>query len=263
MKQTRKIIISEKVFTSEDLRRIAKIFEKQRTLAAKSGHHFSVTYEVKFSDNTTLETDSPELFADESLAGPGRPVGVRMSFQNYALNRHLAISIDHGDSYFSANAAVISANESAWLSENFLALKEAIDRAAPQSFWLRRHETLLVNLLALGLGSLGTLIINLAVNILFPHFRGVLPRPPRPSEQLRQLLLPMYIVQWVVAWGWGFFLGAFGVRRWLLSMWPSIEFDFGLDHLKTERVKRRRLIAVGALVILPITTSLIAELVLH
>lgn len=257
MKQTRKIIIAEKIFTGEDLRRMAKIFDKQKTLAAKSDHNVSIAYEVKFSDDTTLETDSPELFSDESLTAPGRPVAVRMSFQNYSLNRHLAISIDHGDSPYAANVAVISADESAWLSENFLALKEAIDKVAPQSFWFRRHKTLLLNLLALGIGSLVTLIIDLALDTFFPHAPRLIP-PNSPWHQLDPLV---DILRWVFRWGGGFFWGAFGIRHWLLSMWPSIEFDFGLDHLKTERVKRQRLIAVGALIVLPITTSLIAELI--
>jgi hypothetical protein len=258
VKQTRKIVISEKVFTGEDLRRIAKIFDKQKTLAAKSAHDVSIAYEVKFSNDTTLETDSPELFADESLTGPSRPVAVRMSFRNYSLKRHLEISLEHGDSAFATNVAVISADDSAWLSENFLALKEAIDKVAPQSFWFRQHKTLLVNLLALGLGTLARLIIDIVVAIFFPHPPQWIIKIPAAWEQFFPLL---YIVRWIFLWGWGFFLGASGVRHWLLSMWPSIEFDFGLDHLKTERVKRQRLIAVGALIILPIMTSLIAELI--
>ena len=67
MKAIRGIKIPERLFTAEDLRRIASIFEKQEALADKSSHHASVEYAVRFSDETTRETDTAELFADDSL----------------------------------------------------------------------------------------------------------------------------------------------------------------------------------------------------
>ena len=62
MKQTRKIIISEKVFTAKDLQRLAQIFEKQRTLTSHANNHINISYQIMFSNNTSLETDSPTLF---------------------------------------------------------------------------------------------------------------------------------------------------------------------------------------------------------
>lgn len=258
MKQTRSIKISDKVFTGEDLRRIAKIFDKQKTLAAKSGHTDLITYTVVFSDDTTFESDSPELFDDESLIAPARPVAVRMSFYNLTLKRHLALSMNHGNLTHFTNEGEVSAGEPAWLGENFLALKEALDKVAPQSFWFRRHPFVLMNLLALGLGSIGNLIIDIAMHIFFPHGPPWTIKNPGAWAPYKPLL---HTLDWFMLWVLGNIMGAGSVGHWLLSLWPSIEFDFGLDHLKIERVKRKRLIAVGALIVLPIMTSLIAELI--
>jgi hypothetical protein len=68
----------------------------------------------------------------------------------------------------------------------------------------------------------------------------------------------LYILGWVWRRAMGLLWGALGVTAWLLSLWPSVEFRFGLAHLRTEQLKRRRLILVATLIILPIVTNLVA-----
>lgn len=262
MRQTRKIAVSDRVFASQDLVRIAKILDEQDKPA--EDQRVSTEYEVKFDDNTTLESDSPDVFSDEALTAPARPVAIRMSFRDYTRGRHISLSLDHGDSAY-GNIAIVSASEPTWLSENFLALKDALDRTRPQAFWFRRHQTLLVNLIALGIGSLGMLIIDLAAVVLVTRLglqNVVTPLPPNsPWRQVLASAQPfLYVGGWLWRWAVGFFWGAFAVRRWLLAMWPSIEFDFGLPHLQTEKLQRNRLKTVAALVILPILAQLLYDL---
>jgi hypothetical protein len=95
MNQTRKISISSKIFTVKDLQRIAGIFDKQMTLAEKSQHHARVSYSVTFSDDTILESDSPDLFLEESLTLPARPEAVQMAFHNYKLGRDVQFAVRH------------------------------------------------------------------------------------------------------------------------------------------------------------------------
>jgi len=71
----------------------------------------------------------------------------------------------------------------------------------------------------------------------------------------------LYIWGWILRWGLGFMWGAFELRRWLLSLWPSVEFRFGLAHLQTEQIKRRRLLLVATLIVSPILTNLVAGLI--
>ncbi len=245
MRQTRKIAVSERVFTSQDLLRIAKIFAEQDKPPEQ---HVSTEYEVKFEDNTTIESDSPDVFSDESLTAPARPVAIRMWFRNYALGHHISLSLEHGDASY-GNVGIVSASE-----------------PRPQEFWFRRHKVLLLNLIALGIGSLGTLIIDLAGVFLgkvlgFQEF--VVPLPPdSPWRQILSAAQPMlYAAGWLWRWAAGFFWGAFEVRRWLLATWPGIEFEFGLPHLQAEKVRRGRLKAVAALVIFPIVTTVLYDLV--
>jgi hypothetical protein len=265
VKQTRKIMISEKVFTAEDLRRIAGIFEKQRMLASKSDHRASLKYNVELSDHTTLETDSPELFTNESLATPARPIAVGMSFDNYTLGRHMKLHLTHGEDSDFTNLAVVSGEEAAWLKENFVDIKEAVEKVQPQALWFRRHRFFLLSLISLGLGSLAMMISGyLLVPVL-----AALRVPPliSPDSPWLQALRPssptaQFLLYWFWCWLIGFFFRARDVLWWLLDMWPGIEFRFGLAHLQSEQIRRRRLGAVATLIILPICTNLIASLII-
>jgi hypothetical protein len=267
MKTTRKIVISDKVFTIHDLQGIAKVFEKQKAHAkSRLTVDGRVSYKVSFADQTITETDSPELFSEEALAFPSRPVAVEMSFSDYSLNRHASVSLTHGDAPY-GNLAIISATDSAWLNDTFVALKERIDATTPQTLWLRKHDTVLLNLLALGIGTLGDLLLRLVVDAVFSFApMSTLSSPmstlSSPFPHLGTFLRSFPVI-WLQHWIFGFFWGAFPVRSWLLSAWPSIELDFGLDHLRSERIKRGRLQAVLVLIILPIVIGLIVDAILR
>jgi len=166
MKQTRKISISDKVFTIEDIKRLAAILENQSQLAKRSDHRMFVEFAVIFSDDTTFQSDSPDLFLSESIVRPARPVEIKMSFHNFTLERSISLSFSHGDSSYS-NSAVVSANEPNWVSQNFLAITEAIQTVRPQTVWVRKLGLILINLIALGIGSLASLAIGLLVDVLF------------------------------------------------------------------------------------------------
>jgi hypothetical protein len=225
VKKARTITVSEKVFTSEDLRRIAAIFDRQRQLAEKSDHRASTEYGVRFEDQTTLETDSTGIFTDESLAFTSRPVRVNMSFRNYTLNRNMSLSLQHGDY---GSEARITAQEEAWLSENFMALFEALGKVRPQVFWWKKHGTLSVSLIAFGIGASVDLLGSLLKNLIGPPTVSL----PQGLESFMYFIdaLPKFFL-YVLRGLWllitGFLGGAFPLYGWLQSAWPDVEFDFG------------------------------------
>jgi len=52
---------------------------------------------------------------------------------------------------------------------------------------------------------------------------------------------------------WGVFSSSVAVK------WPSIEFDFGLPHLQIERIRRKRLVTVVSLIVLPVVVNVIYD----
>ena len=254
MKETREIFISQKVFSAQDLQRIAKIFEMQRG-DSSADSYIAINYRVFFSNNTTLEADLPELFDDETLAGPGRPLAIAMSFRQLEKpRRSITLQIEHGNGNPSyRNRVEINGEKSPWLSGTFLSLKEAIDTVPPQDFWFGRHGSLLLGLIGFGLGSLYSFAFKLVACIVIGHW---------PADESLPFLHPTavrYIANLACLTVIGSTFGGPGLRAWLLSLWPSIEFRFGSAHLQTEQTKRRRLTSVIGLIVIPILANLVSD----
>jgi len=160
---------------------------------------------------------------------------------------------------------IVSGSEPAWVEGSFLALKDRIDKVRPQKSWVRSHPTLLLNLIALGIGSLAVWTIDLVLDLTLTKLKvdEFMPRLPADSPWRRVLSSAeplLYVLGWIWRWFLGLMWGAHSVRQWLLAMWPSIEFDFGLPTLQTEKIQRRRLYAVYLLVIVPTVTKLLYDL---
>jgi hypothetical protein len=254
--QTRKIEIRSGIFAGEDLRRIGKIFDRQSELANKSQHHSSVEYVIVFADNTTISSDSVEILEDSSLDAPARPVEVKMTFYNHKLGRYLGFAISHGNSKW-GNLIVVKGSEPGWIAENFLKFQAELGKIKPQDNWIIRHPDILLHSLALGIGSLGVLIIQVVVNALLSLNGGLVGLHPLPPDSQWRIIIKatepaFYVLGWAFRLMVGFAWGAFSFRSWILELWPSVEFQFGLPHLRSEEAKRKRLWAMFCLVILPI-----------
>ncbi|MBP7053570.1 MAG: hypothetical protein KBE65_21375 [Phycisphaerae bacterium] len=264
MKQTRQITIKNKVFSISDLQRVGRIFKKQRDLACRSDHHAETSYQIDLSDNTSLDSDSLDLLDSDFINGPARPTQISFTFHNYKLHRRIDFRISHGESRY-GNSALVSGTEQGWVSENFLALKEAIDSVPPQSFWFRKHPSILLHLVALGIGSISQCALDLFYTQLFMRagIDRLLPTlaPTSPWRDFARAIAPfLYFLLWIWRWALGLAWGAFGIRSWLLSLWPNIEFNFGAEHLNIEKKQRTRLILVITLVVIPISTSIVYDL---
>jgi hypothetical protein len=51
------------------------------------------------------------------------------------------------------------------------------------------------------------------------------------------------------------------IEGWLRNMWPNVEFDFGLVHLREERDKRRLAKGVMTLIVLPLLGNLVTIII--
>ena len=136
---------------------------------------------------------------------------------------------------------------------------EAIDTVRPQEFWFRRHPRLGFHLISLGIGSI-YVYIGFAAFQLAERFVELPELSPASVEKMRRYLWAMYVFVWFSRWLAG--IGsAFEVRRWLLSLWPNIELDFGSEHLNIEKKQRNRLMSVVTLIVFPIVTNIIFDLI--
>ena len=124
---------------------------------------------------------------------------------------------------------------------------------------------MLLHLIALGVGSLIQLVLALATDGIFEATELSEVIKPLPDDSpWRSIVTKMspllYIALWVIRWFIGLWW-ALEIRSWLLSLWPHIELDVGTEHLKIEKMQRHRLMTVITVIVLPIATSMIYDLI--
>ena len=263
MKQTRHFTIKQRIFKLADFKRIADVFDEQAKLAIKSDHHYSVAYKLYFADGTSFESDSPSVLEDP-VVEIKRPVIVEFSYCNYRLDRHISFSVAHGNSGY-RNAFWIKATEPSWLNDNFTKLETFVNGAEPQSFWFSRHPYVLLNLLALGVGSFTILLLFTTIDLLLDPSQisfgpSIESRLQVIAAFLKKHTIFAYFIFWAWKWVSGLFLGAVPIANWLLLSWPDINLDFGAEHLKSEKRRREKIFAVMTIIIVPVVLSIIQDI---
>lgn len=265
MKTTKNLTIKGRIFSLEDLQRIANIIGSQQHEAREAGVHSSGSYAIDFADETRVEVDEPSVLGDELLARPARPVRIEFEFYNYENGRRIHFALRHGNSPWD-NSARIAGEDRAWVDAQFVALKEAVETAQPQATIVRRHQSLILHASALGIGTLGQLAIDILIGTVLVRFgllEGVQPLGDDSSFRTAIISLGpiLYVILWFLRWLLGLAWGAFAIQSWLLDLWPSVEFSFGPGHHQVEAQRRRRLTAVISLVVVPISVAVAYDLV--
>lgn len=255
MKTTRYITFEDRVFGVPDLMRLAHVLDPQ--ISVEPGQKVWTEYEVTFRDGHNIEGLAVEVFAEEELIRPSPPFKIEMSLYSYS-RAFIKVNLRCGDSNWKyENSIMISGDDANWVNANYTALEDALKKVAPQDLWWKRHRKLLLAILALGVEASIALIEEPILEIIdhiWPSrnpFIGLLHTSAHP------LLLVISIQALCLGFGWVCALPiAFMIRRWLFSMWPSIEFNFGSPYLRPS-MRRQKLNWTLTALIIPIFLGLL------
>jgi len=257
MKETRRYNIEKKIFKKSDITNIGKVFLEEYKDAQKEGYHSSITFRLDCIDNTSYESEDIGLLDDGNIIDIKRTRTIEMTFNNYELERYVNISLIHGNY---RNTLIVNGQDHNWVNGIFTKIIEIIDSIQPQDNGIIRHKTLLLHLSALGIGIIFFAIFNF---LILQHIEPL----ENPSGNVLKLStffetypLFLYLVygfsKWLVGISW-----APDLRRWVLSLWPLIEFDFGPDHLKIEKMRRLRSSIFLSTAIIPLSVSVVSSII--
>lgn len=257
MKETRQIVIKKKIFTKSDILNIGQILLNEYNSAQKKEHHSSVAFKLNCSDGTSYESESYELFENGSIIDIKKINSLEMSFSNYKLESYINFSITHGNEY--GNHLIVRGNDRNWVDGLFTRLKEIINSVKPQNHWILKYKTLILHLIALGVGVIIYSILNF---LLYRHIQPI-KNPSDTVQAIRTFFITnpffVYLIDWFLRW----FMGipwAISIRSWLLNLWPVIEFDFGPEHMKVEKNRRFRIALIFSSVVIPIFLSILYDI---
>jgi hypothetical protein len=266
VKESRTIEIRNRRFREDDVLALATIFSEQARLAKKGNHSFSISFVLRCTDGIMYESEDPDVFAGDGACGVKPPKAIEMSFADYASGRRLTLTAVHGGEY--SDRFVVSGDDPKWVHDVFLTVQERLQALPPTDVWFTRHPELTSVLGMLGLGSIGQLLISTVISFIVPSFFATWKPSPetvawvRDSVLLRVLVHPIVQipVAWVARWLFG---GApwFYFERWLLEAYPSIELDFGPEHLKLASNRRKRIGQFFVFVVAPLGAAILYDIV--
>ena len=233
MKTKREMPVENRVFTANDLRRIASVFAEEGARAAIDPPRVAgvlTIFEVTFADSTSLSSDRPDVLQEDILDGPARPVRISFTMSNYMEEgRHLHFRACQDSRYSTGELTVTGCRP--WVSDVFGRLKDAIDAAKPQFSWPRRHQFLLNCFLAIGVASIVLLVFRIVIRLGMIGGQATATRPAEDASLPSQIMAVFSLLCLS-------FAATIGLTWWIRDLWPSVELDLGRPHLNYMRRRR-------------------------
>jgi len=257
MKETRDKEIKSRVFTKNDIRSLWANLNKEDQSSKSKKDHSSIDLTLNSTDGTGYESNTSELLSDGDIIDLKKSTSISLDYYNYRLGRRIIITLQHGDY---GSRIVVSGKDRDWVAGVFDRLNAVLDAVKPQKSWLILHKTLLLHLIALGVGF----TIYTVVDFLLLRHITPLENPSKKILVIREFFkqnpFSITLLDFFLFWLNGIF-PALWLREWVLKLWPSVEFDFGPENQKIEKLKRFRIRLVLTLIIIPFLVNLIYELV--
>lgn len=260
VKQSKSIEVSNKIFKLSDLKNLARLFNEEYEDSKTNNLDPSLSFEVYTENESVYESAEPDLFSDESLFSTLSIQKIKMILRSYDFTtRRLELTLKPTSSdYISDNNITIYGYDSNWVSGITARLNDILDSIQPQSEYKK---------LALRLSHyLSALVIGRVVLFVLLFFSS---KPNlsefSPSELAIRSVIHyssftynffIYLLSFII----GFF-PAIEVRLKMKKIFPNIEFQIGPEHKQLAKIKRKKLVNLFALIIIPLLLALLYDLV--
>jgi hypothetical protein len=259
-KEIRTQQINWRVFTKTDIRRIAQVLFNAYQNAEKNKHHSSIALRLYCHGGISYESDSLCILDDGGPLDIKKTQTIQITFNDYDSERNIGISIREGN--YHEGELTVRGTDKNWVQGNFTTLQEIIDSVKPQDNLILKHKNFTFHIIAFGVGSLVFLVLQFLIFQFIPA-----PRTIQISSDfiksiilfVRENYLFRYLFLIFLLWLEGIFTFASPLHKWLVELWPKIEFDFGPEHLNKPKIRRQRMWVVASLVIIPIIVNIITN----
>lgn len=248
------------VICKDDLRRLwailareadadyAEVPEAERVAMAKVMPAFIVGSAGMIS--TSSESDS---ILDNDVIDIHKTLAVDLSYQNPRTKKNIEMTILEGDRRDRDNIFSIRGEDPKWVDAIYSEFEMVFGAVRPQSKLFSQWRVLIIFALALAIGYSYAIIIKW---LLAPYSAPIASWDAFFHVHI-WLFWALQITIWTVT-GW---FPAWYLCLWVQGLWPSIEFDFGPEHLKARKNTRARLGTVSALLVLPFALEALGHFV--
>lgn len=253
MKTTRKKIIRNKIFSKEDVKNLWTKIKSEYDVSQKEKNHSSLEIEINCIDGISYESETDDLLQDGDVIDNKKCSTIGIEYHDYKLNRRISLNLSHGDKY--GNGLIVRGDKY-WVSGTFDLLNDIIEAVRPQEHWFVKYKTLILHIGAIAFGFFIYTLLDLipigtneepSINIL------------KIRDFLHSNIIFLSLIRTLLFWLQGI-LPLWWLRDWVLKLWPSIELDFGPEHKKSEKRRRKRVGLFFLVIIIPLLLNLIYDL---
>lgn len=250
MKTTRKKIIQGKIFTKENIRSLWAKIKLEYDNSRKEENHSSIKIEINCIDGISYESETADLIQDGDVIDNKRCSNINIEYHDYQQEKRISLNISHGVGY--GNDLMVRGDKN-WVAGTFDSLDDIIESAKPQEHWFIKYKTVILNLGAI---TFGYFIYKLLDIISIGTNENPSANVMRIRDFLHSNIILLNIIKIIIFWLQGIF-PLWWLRDWALKLWPSVEFDFGPEHKKIEKNRRKRLGLFFSIIIIPLLLNVI------
>lgn len=228
--------------------------------------HKRFTLSFHTFDSEVYEIENTKPLIEDSVIDIKRIHSIKISLIDYRSEKEILLNLTQGDDKWSNNLTLESKDEE-WVNNQKIKMEDLIKTWTPQGNYYAKYKNYLLNFLAI---CVGLIILRIMAKI------GGTGSENEVTEQGKFLLfidkmidlIPFtkYILLILISWITGIvpvlFLMWYKVDTYLSSLWPPIEFDFGPEHYKYSKRRRKAIGLIITLIVIPILLNIILGVIL-
>ena len=231
--ESRVLRIQWRIVRMEDVRRLAETIREE--FLAESAQ-FNVN--VRCGKETAFTSHDLSLFQEDTILFAHRVTRIEIEGRDYTLSKRVECEIVHGVSDLSV--LQVSGPDSNWVNGLLSRLQSVVEQMPKQNQWITKFWWAWLIPGSIAVGSVVFYATNWMTEVMVGH----------PVE-----ISNFSASQKSVVLGVCFLLGCVGILNLALllkPLWPSVEIEIGPPHLLVERRRRKPLITIFSVVVIPL-----------
>lgn len=246
--------ISGVVVKQENIRELANIIHKEYTKKSNKDKHTKIEYILKSCDNNQYESENKDIFLKGGFLDSKGIIAIEMDYYNYEDDERIFIDIEHSnENRIFRNEITVSGHNEIWVNGVIKSIECCISNWKKQIEWPYKFKWPLIILFAIGIGLL---YLNF-LEFLFRYIVVLQPVSPKPEWTISLRPIMMFIY-YLAGFAFGYFPASYLMSK-ICELYPEVEFDIGPEHLKKEKVRRKKIFMIITVGLLPLIIAVIIE----
>ena len=180
-----------------------------------------------------------------------------MDFSDHTSDKKISITVRESGY---RNSITVSGDNPNWVSGKFTQLQNILDAVNPQENLFLKYQIIFRHVVGI---TTGYFIWKVLVFVM----RGILLIPPNPETATNPIVVflekdvflqTLFLL--AIYWVTGMLFLADPIINSVKKLYPSIEFNFGPEHLNINKKRRKGLAILWASIILPILINIISQI---